>query len=146
MSMLIRRRPAATALDVFERFFGEPWQDMSNEGRENEYALALDIYESDTSYRVVAAVPGVKSEDIDVRLQDNVLSITASVRLDRVEENGRTLMRERRYGQFSRSLRLPVPVSADGIEAVYENGVLTLHVPKVEAVHPRTIQVKATAN
>lgn len=142
MNMMIRRPSALSALGAFDRLFEEAWREMS-EGRENAYALALDVHENDTEYTVVATLPGVKLEDIDVRLHEGVLTISARIEETRHEENERVLLRERRFGQFARSLRLPAPVNADDIEATYEDGVVTLRIPKAEEAKPRTITVKS---
>jgi HSP20 family protein len=140
MSRVIRRnyRPVTR----FDRIFDEFWR---NEFQNGEFALALDVDESDSAYTVTAALPGVNAEDINIRLNDDVLTISAEVNERKNGENGRRVIQERRYGKFSRSLRLPVPVNADAIEANYENGVLTLHVPKAEEAQPRQIPVKVAS-
>jgi len=134
--MLIRRTPT-----VFERFF----DDMNRPTREDDslLALALDVHETEDGYAVTADVPGVAVDDIDIRLDDNVLTISAETSYEHQEEKGTALLQERRYGKFSRSLRFPVNVNGDAVEADYNNGVLTINVPKAEEVKPRRIAVKA---
>jgi HSP20 family protein len=91
---------------------------------------------------VSSPIPGVDPEAIEVKLDDDVLTISAEVNETRNDENERTLIRERRYGKFSRSLRFGLPVEGDKIEADYTNGVLKVHVPKAEASQPKKISVK----
>ena len=133
--MLIRRNP--TNIDrVFEE-----WTRGRNGN--NGFALALDVHESEDAYTINADVPGVNSENIDIRLHDDVLTISAETNYENKEERGNALLQERRYGKFSRSLRFPVHVQNDAVEAKFDNGVLTVTVPKAEEVKPRRIEVKA---
>ena len=103
--------------------------------------FALDVAEEGDDYVVKASVPGVNPEDLDVTLNDNVLTIKGESKADQEikEENYR--VRERRFGSFSRSIALPTAVDASKVESSYENGVLTLHLPKSEAVKPKRINV-----
>ncbi len=144
MSLLIRRHP-------YMRFMDELIEQKNREaGRVNEFSkafgLALDVKESDEAYLVVANLPGVKAEEIAVNIHDNVLSINAEVQETQEEENTRVVMRERRSGQYSRSLRFPLHVNGDAIEASYDNGVLTVRVPKAEEAKPRQILVNNANN
>lgn len=79
-------------------------------------------------------------------ISDNVLTIKGQVQPYELSENEQYHLRERRFGTFSRSLSLPVPVVAEEIEASYENGVLTLTIPKAEEVRPKRIAIKAYGN
>ena len=139
--MLMRRTP--TTLD---RIF-EDWNRSINAVTTNN-TLALDVHENDDSYIVNADVPGFTNEDIDIRLHDSVLTITAenNVENEETDDKGNILVQERRYGKFSRSLRFPVHVNADEVEADYNNGVLTVHIPKAEEVKPRRIAVNTYRN
>ncbi|QPC82216.1 Hsp20/alpha crystallin family protein [Phototrophicus methaneseepsis] len=144
--MLVRRTPTTRWID---RFFDDMRREMSNFEPSDEfnadYSLALDVDEEDDAYVVSTSIPGVKADDIHVSLNDNVLTISAEVQDNRESEdnNGKRVIRERHYGKFSRSVRFPVPVNSEAVEADYDNGVLTLNVPKSENVKPRTISVKA---
>lgn len=135
--MLIRRRPS-----VFQRYF----DDLNRlSGETQNTALALDVHETEDAYVVSADVPGVAADDIDIKLHDNVLTISAETSYENEEERGHAILQERRYGSFSRSLRFPVNVNNDSVEADYNNGVLTITVPKAEEVKPRRITVKSTS-
>jgi HSP20 family protein len=135
--MLVRRNP-----NNIDRIF-EDWTRALNSNGSNGFALALDVHETEEAYQISADVPGVNSENIDIRLQDDVLTISAENKSETEEKNGNALLKERRYGKFSRSLRFPVHVKNDAVEANFENGVLTVTVPKAEEVKPRRIEVKA---
>jgi len=108
------------------------------------WMLPLDIIETDDAFTVKASIPGVHPDDLDIAITDNVLTIKGEFKTEE-EENARYHLRERRFGMFQRSVSLPVPVNADKVDAVYENGILTLHIPKAEEVKPKHISVKKTS-
>jgi HSP20 family protein len=103
---------------------------------------SVDIFDKGGEVVIHAEVPGMKKEDIDVRVENNVLTIRGKKeRRDEVKEEGyyRT---ERQYGSFSRSFSLPTTVEVSKIAAEYRDGVLTLRLPKAEEAKPRQIEVK----
>lgn len=106
------------------------------------WAPPLDISERKDAYVVTAEVPGVKPEEIDVTLEDGALTIAG--KRDQTEESSDEQLHrvERRYGAFRRSITLPRQVKTDAIEASYDNGVLTVVVPKAEEAKPRKISVR----
>ena len=106
-------------------------------------ALALDVFEGNNDVTVQASIPGVKPEDIDISITGDVLTIQGQMREDKEEKQGSYHIRERRYGAFQRSITLPTLVKPDKAAAVFENGVLTLTLPKCEEVKPRSIKIKA---
>lgn len=119
------------------------WRTYNQMNEESAHALALDIYENDTAYTVVASLPGVNAENIDVKLHEDVLTVQAELPARVGEnENTRTLRQERAYGKFSRSVRLADAINSSAVEANFENGVLTLTLPKAEEAQPRLIPVK----
>ncbi|MCA9973566.1 MAG: Hsp20/alpha crystallin family protein, partial [Anaerolineales bacterium] len=107
------------------------------------WGLPLDVAETENEYTVMASIPGLNPDDIEVTLEENVLTISGESREETVDEGTRYHLRERRFGSFSRSLRFPVPVAGESIAANYTNGVLTLTVPKAEEVKPKRIAIKA---
>jgi len=109
---------------------------------ERPWALALDVIEDEDKFIVKASLPGVKPEDMDITVSDNVLTIKGEIKQEEIEDEGKYHLRERRYGMFQRSITLPVAVNTDKIEAIHEEGVLTLIIPKVEEVKPKRINVK----
>lgn len=104
---------------------------------------AVDVTESDNEYLVRAELPGVKKEDLDVSIQDGVLTINAETKYEHDEkDNGRIIRQERRYGKIVRSMRLGDDVDASKVKADYKQGVLSLVLPKHEEVAPKKIDVK----
>jgi HSP20 family protein len=111
-----------------------------------EWAPAIDVVTKDGDLVVRAELPGVKQEDVDITLQDNVLTISGERKAEQEEERGGYYVRERRYGSFSRSLTLPEGVDESKIHARYENGVLEVTVEGAAAVQePRRIQIEGAS-
>ena len=106
-------------------------------------ALAVDVYETDQDVVVKSSVPGVKPEDIDITITGDTLTIKGETKAEEKVERANYLRQERRYGAFARSLTLPTSIVAENAKAEFENGVLTLTLPKAEEVKPKTIKVKA---
>lgn len=103
---------------------------------------AMDVTETDHEYLVKAELPGIKKEDMDISIQDGVLTINAETRYENEQkEHGRIIRQERRYGNFVRSMRLGNEVDKDKVKAEYKDGVLVLSLPKAEAVKPKKIEV-----
>ncbi|HMT20116.1 MAG TPA: Hsp20/alpha crystallin family protein [Promineifilum sp.] len=154
MSKLVRWSPIREAADLFNEFdrvFESPLY-RARRGmplRTNDvvgsWSLALDASEKGDAFTVKASLPGINPDDLNVTLEDNVLTIQGELKDDETIEEETYHIRERRYGSFSRSLRFPVPVDAKSIVAEYENGILTLTVPKAEEVKPKRIEVKVAA-
>lgn len=105
---------------------------------------ALDVHETADELVVTAALPGLQAEDVDITITGQTLSIRGEFKADEKIDRDQYLYRERRYGTFHRQLQLPVRVQGDATTATFEDGVLTLHIPKAEEVKPRQIQVKPT--
>ncbi|MDQ7035324.1 MAG: Hsp20/alpha crystallin family protein [Anaerolineae bacterium] len=133
--MLIRRTPTK----VFGNIIDE-WN-RAVEDKANGLALALDVHENDDAYTVVADIPGVSADDISIQLHEDVLTISAETNQEKSESNGNVLIQERHYGKISRSLRFPIHVNRTNVEADYNNGVLTISVPKAEDVKPHRIAI-----
>lgn len=133
-------RDINTLWNAFDRMFDDSYMMPSEQPR--SWGLALDVAENDSAYLVKASVPGVDPQDIDVTIEKNILTISGESRADETINTEEYRLRERRFGTFSRSLRLPAEVNADSIEASYEKGVLSLVIPKTEEVRPKKIAVK----
>jgi HSP20 family protein len=106
-------------------------------------ALAVDMYETDQDVVVKSSVPGVKPEEIDITITGDTLTIKGETKTEEKVERANYIRQERRYGAFSRSLTLPTTIVAEKAKAEFEDGVLTLTLPKAEEVKPKTIKVKA---
>jgi HSP20 family protein len=107
-------------------------------------APALDVHQTDDEIAVTAALPGVKAEDVDISITGQTLTIRGEFKAAENVEREQYLYRERRFGTFNRQIQLPIRVKGDAASATFEDGVLTLRIPKAEEVKPRQIQVKAT--
>jgi HSP20 family protein len=149
MSRIVRWDPFRDMVSMrnqMDRVMDE-WLRASNnlESAENGNALrlALDVSENESDFIIKASVPGINPEDLDISFSDNMLTIKGEIHEEHTDENERFHLRERRVGQFMRTLSLPVAVNADNIDANYENGVLTLTLPKAEETKPRKISVRS---
>ncbi len=106
-------------------------------------ALAVDTYETDQDVVIKSSVPGIKAEDLDITVTGDRLTIKGETKTEEKIEKANYIRQERRYGAFCRSLTLPTSIVAEKAKAEFENGVLTLTLPKAEEVRPKTIKVKA---
>jgi HSP20 family protein len=102
----------------------------------------VDVLEEKDSIRIMAELPGVKPEDVKISLEGNVLTIHGTKQQIAEEQTERVHRYERSYGAFERTFTLPATVDAANIKAGYENGVLTVTLPKVEQAKPRQIEVQ----
>ncbi|RME45024.1 MAG: Hsp20/alpha crystallin family protein [Chloroflexi bacterium] len=125
---------------LFEESFVRPRATRMNGGRRPIY-LPVDAYVTDDEVVVHAWVPGVSPKDVNITIEDNILTISGEIPAP--AENVDWVIQETAYGPFRRTLTLNVPVNADDAEAIFENGRLTLHLPKAEEVRPKQIKVKA---
>jgi len=125
---------------VFDRFFGQAGaQGMT------VWAPAVDVRETNDEVQVTAELPGLAPEDVSVTVENGVLTISGEkkqeVQEGKEEEN--SYLYERRYGRFERSFGLPRTVNAEQVKARFDNGVLTVALPKAEAAKPRKVQIEA---
>jgi HSP20 family protein len=104
--------------------------------------MPIDVYQTDKEYVVKAVLPGVKPEDLDISIVGETLTLKATAQQEKDVKDEDWLLRESRYSSFSRTITLPTEVQADKVDATLENGILTLKLPKAEAVLPKTIKVK----
>jgi HSP20 family protein len=103
---------------------------------------ALDMYQSDDCAVVKASVPGVKPDDIDITISGNAMTISGETKEEEEVKEESYIRRERRSGSFSRSILLPEGLEPDKAEASFEDGVLTLTIPKAPETKPKVIKVK----
>ena len=138
-------RDLVSLREAMDRLFEESWvRPRAGWLLPAEGALAVDIYETPESVVVRTAVPGVNPEEIDITITGNTLCISGETKAEEEEvERGNYIRRERRYGRFSRSVTLPSGVEGEQAEATFENGLLTLTIPKAEEAKPKVIKVKS---
>jgi HSP20 family protein len=106
------------------------------------WAPALDISERKDAYLVTVELPGLKPEDLDITMEDGLLTIQGERQFTQESSEQQFHRVERRYGAFRRSITLPAQVTAEGIQASFEDGVLQILVPKAEEAKPKRIQVR----
>jgi HSP20 family protein len=111
-------------------------------GRTSAWAPALDISERKDAYLVTVELPGCKPEDLDITMEDGLLTIQGERQFTAESSEQQFHRVERRYGSFRRSITLPAHVMAEGIQASFEDGVLQILVPKAEEAKPKRIQVR----
>lgn len=123
---------------LFESFFNDTQgEDVSN----RNWVPPVDIQETGDGYRLLAELPGLTKEDIQITLENNVLRLTGERKFERDVKKESFHRIERTYGTFSRAFALPQQVNPEGVQATFENGVLTITVPKAEQAKPRTIAI-----
>lgn len=126
--------------ELLEESFVRPGQRRMERRQERRLRLPLDVYATPEEIVIVASLPGLTPEEVDITIDGDRLTIQGELRAPL--ENVDYLFQERAYGPFSRTLTLNVPINADEAQAVFENGVLTLTLPKAEESKPRSIEVK----
>ena len=109
----------------------------------SRWPIPIDVVSEGENVVIRASLPGLKREDINVTMDDRMLTIRGEASSDSESDKGDYLLRERRVGRFSRSLRLPRSVDTDNAEPTYENGVLTISFPRQESSKTRQLEVKA---
>jgi HSP20 family protein len=110
------------------------------------WAPAVDIYETENALVVKADLPDIQEKDIDIRVENNTLTIRGERKFQKEVNEDNYLRVERAYGTFTRSFSLPNTVNTEGIQAEYRNGVLTVNMPKREESKPKQIKISASAN
>ncbi|QBR82974.1 Hsp20/alpha crystallin family protein [Legionella israelensis] len=141
---IIRRSPFnwPRELSAFFDQYYHPFEDDSSNIETSLWSPAVDIKEETDKFIVKADVPGVKKEDIQVSLENNMLTIKGERELEKTEENKGYTRMERLQGKFHRRFSLPDTADSNNIEAKCKNGVLEITIPKKEASKPKTIKVK----
>ena len=110
-------------------------------GADNAWAPVLDLVEQDDSFQIEVDLPGVRPEDVDVTVDQNLLTVRGERKSTSTVAEENVRRSERRYGSFLRTISLPSHVDAEGIQADFEDGVLHITVPKAEQAKPRKIKV-----
>lgn len=134
-------RGAPTLQDQVNRIFSDVLERSGEESSLTSWAPAVDIYETEHELVVKADLPGVDPKDLDIRVENNILTIRGERKFEKKVNEDNYLRVERTYGAFSRTFSLANTVNSEAIKADYQNGVLTLTVPKREEAKPKQIKV-----
>lgn len=126
---------------LFEESFVRPARGWGKGSQEQPFRLPLDVYTTPEEIVIVVSLPGLTSDEVDIVIRGDTLTIRGELRPPL--ENVTYLFQERPYGTFSRTLTLNVAVEAEKAKAVFENGTLTLTLPKAEETKPKIIKVKS---
>src|SRR5438132_1523661 len=131
-------RGTTTLQEQFNRVFGDMLERAGDESNLTPWAPAVDIFETEHELVVKADLPDVNPQDLDIRVENNILTIRGERKFDSNKGNEENYLRvERAYGPFSRSFSRANSVKSDAIKADYQNGVLTLRIPTREEAKPK---------
>ncbi|MFC2067662.1 Hsp20/alpha crystallin family protein [Chloroflexota bacterium] len=152
MAIMLRRDGGESAIIPFYRPFGlfsemdelacENWDAWRTFTTEQSLVPYTDVYEEDNKLIMKTELPGINQTDLDITLEGDRLTIQAEKR-EEVMEDATHHTRERHYGKYLRSFTLPYPVKESKIQAIFDNGVLELRLPKVEEIKAKKIEIKA---
>ncbi len=147
MSNLIRWEPARemmTLREAMDRLFDDAFtRPLSIRDGWFMSTPAVDMYQTENEVVVKASIPGMKAEDVQINITGDVLTLKGEVQNEEERNDKAWHIREQRFGSFERSVALPTTVKTDKAEAVFENGILTVTLPKADEVKPKTINIKA---
>lgn len=137
---LMRQNPGD--LNDLRRRMNRVFEDSDNgESAPRTWAPAVDVLESKTEIVLEAELPGMNKEDIDIQLTGETLTLRGERKLEPAQRGEHFHRVERQYGPWQRTFQVEVPIDTTRVEANYENGILTLRLPKQEAVKPRQIEI-----
>jgi HSP20 family protein len=134
-------RATTTLQDQVNRLFNDVLDRTSGESNLTAWAPSVDIYETEHELVVKADLPEVDTKDLDIRVENNILTIRGERKFEKKVNEENYLRVERSYGSFARSFTLANTVNSEAIKADYQNGVLTLSIPKREEAKPKQIKV-----
>ena len=149
MSNLTRWEPVRemmTLREAMDRLFDDAFTrpfSLSREGGSSWSSPAIDMYQTDNDIVVKAALPGIKADEVQINVTGEVLTIRGEMKHEEEQKERAWHIREHRWGSFERSIALPTDVVSEKAQADFDNGILTITLPKAEEVKPKTITVKA---
>ena len=146
MSNLTRWEPVRemmTLREAMDRLFDDAFTRPINLRDGGWSAPAVDMYQTDDEVVVKVALPGFKADEVQINVTGDVLSLRGELKREQEQKDKAWHIREHRWNSFERSVALPTQVKADRANADFENGILTITLPKAEEVKPKTISVKA---
>lgn len=147
MSNLTRWEPVRemmTLREAMDRLFDDAFtRPLSMRDGWSLASPAIDMYQTENDVVVKASIPGMKAEEVQINITGDVLTLKGEVKQDDERNDRAWHIREHRFGSFERSVALPTAVKTDKAEAVFENGILTVTLPKADEVKPKTINIRA---
>ena len=147
MSNLTRWEPARemmTLREAMDRLFDDAFtRPLSIRDGWSMASPAIDMYQTDNEVVLKASIPGIKAEEVQINVTGDILTLKGQVKQEEERKDRAWHIREHRFGSFERSVVLPTDVKSDKAEAVFENGILTITLPKADEVKPKTINIKA---
>ena len=138
-------RGVTSLQEQVNRLFNDAFERQGEESSLTAWAPAVDIYETEHELVVKADLPEIDPKDLDIRVENNILTIRGERKFEKKVNEDNYLRVERAYGSFARSFTLANTVNSDAIKADYQNGVLTLNIPKREEAKPKQIKVNVAA-
>jgi HSP20 family protein len=133
-----------TLREAMDRLFNDAFtRPLSIQDGWSMSSPAIDMYQTDNEVVVKASIPGIKAEEVQINITGDVLTLKGEMKQEEERKEKAWHIREQRFGSFERSVALPTAVKTDKAEAVFENGVLTITLPKADEVKPKTINIKA---
>jgi HSP20 family protein len=136
-------REMVTLREAMDRLFDDAFMRPSTLTGGNWQAPAVDMYQTDDEIIIKAALPGIKADEVQISVTGEVLTLKGEVEQEEETKEKAYHIREQRWGAFERTIMLPTDVVADQAQADFEDGILTIRLPKAEEVRPKTITVKA---
>jgi HSP20 family protein len=139
---LVRYQPLRQLLSLPEelnRFFGSYGLDWASS--DVAWVPSVDVAENEKEYEITAELPGLKKEEIGISFEDHVLKLHGERKQEEDSKKGNVHRVERNYGRFERVFRLPEDANSEAIKAKYENGVLTVQIPKTEKAKPKAVEI-----
>lgn len=132
-----------TLRDELDRLFESPFDELAGASRSLPgWTPLMDLYEDKDRFVVKAELPGMKKEAIEISLHEGALTVSGERQREEKHEQAGVYREEREFGKFRRSILLPKAVAADKVTATYQDGILTVALPKTEEVKPKQIEVK----
>lgn len=140
---LVRWMPNSMMNRNWNRLMEEMFSDLDNQMVTRSWMPRMDIVEAEEGFRILADLPGMSRDDIDITFEDGVLTISGERKVVTGEKKESLHLNERVYGKFSRSFTLGGSIHAEKISAAFKDGVLTISLPKAEEARPKKIEIKA---
>lgn len=136
-------RQTMTLREAMNQLFDDSFTRPIRAGGSASIIPAIDLYQTNDEVVVKAALPGFKSDDVQISVTGETLTLRGEFKEETEKKEAAYHIRENRYGSFERTIMLPSDVQTEKAKADFENGVLTVTLPKAEAVKPKTISIKA---